>query len=250
MIMKKEINKKVFVLTLVLLSLIAINFVHVNAQETDSAPPVNVIKIAGTFTDLFNGASWLTSTSANVAKIFFFLMIAIVVYLVIGNIFGKSNQILMFVLSLIISFLATAYITPDEVYSILNSYSALGLTITSMIPLAVLMGLTYRAATAKEGQAQLIMLQWFAWILFGLYSIYRFVYDWFWAKEGSGFVNGIILITTIIAVLVAVFNKQLIRMLVHQYVTSTKAAAEETMDLATDFLGESARAQRRLGGEK
>jgi len=252
--MKKEIkgvNKKAVVLSLVLLSLILLNLIAVSAP--DEGPTVDVGKgvstIAGTFSSFFDSTSWENGGyTANVAKIFFFFIIAIVVYLVIGGIFGDKSQWLMFILSLLISFLATAYLTPAEVYSVLNSYSALGLTITTLIPLAVIMGLSYRAATAESGQTQLIMLQAFAWILFAVYSIYRFTYDFFYAKEGSGAVNGIILATAVIACLAALFNKQMIKILTKKYIESSNQAAQETIDMGTDFLRNAARGQRRLGG--
>ena len=174
--------------------------------------------MADTFKNFFTetGWTWAEGTvSTNVAKIFFFLIVALVIMLVIGGIF-KNNWIST-VLSFLIAFLATAYITPAEVYSILISYTALGLTLTTMVPLAILAGFTYRAATATEGKVSLIMLQWFAWALFAIYSLYRFASDWWGPKEGSGWMNLILLVTAFVAAGMFIFNKKVMGMLAARF---------------------------------
>lgn len=204
--------------------------------------------IAGSFSNFFSKTGWTAGNmEPNVAKIFFFIMVALVVYLIIGSLF-PNQQVIMLILSAVISFLATAYIAPDEVYSILISYTALGLTITTLVPLAILMGLTYRATSATKGQVQLIMLQWLAWVLFAVYSLYRFIYDWGWGKEGSATMNGIILATTILAACFAVFNKQITRMIMKRFTESQTEAAEQMLTEVWDTRRAEREAARRATG--
>ena len=189
-----------------------------------------VSTLAGSFSSLFG--KWKEGAlGPNVAKIFFFIMISLLIMLIFGGLFGKKNWIVI-ILSFIIGFLATAYMTPKDVFSLLNSYTALGLTLTTLVPIMILLGLTYRSATVSEGKVQLIMLQYFAWILFAVYSTYRFIYDWFWAKDGSGFMNGILLATAIGAALVALFNKKIMGILSEKYMESSEQAAQETFTKA------------------
>lgn len=197
---------------------------------------------SGAFRTLFTDWSG-GNLGANTAKIFFFVMVSLLIYLLLSGIMPKNATIVM-ILSGIVSFLATAYITPSEIYSILISYSALGLTLTTLVPLAILFGLTYRAAST--GNVQMAMLQYFGWILFAVYSVYRFIYDWAYAQEGSAAVNGIILATAVVAAIVALFNSSIRRLIARQYIISSKEAAKTTISEATAFLEQTSKAEREI----
>lgn len=228
--------------------LLSLNIILAQMPEDSTYGKEGAKWIAGTFSDFFSESGWTGGNmSANIAKIFFFVMIALVIYLVIGSIF-PHQQIIMMILSALISFLATAYITPDEVYSLLISYTALGLTITTLIPLLILFGLTYKAVTATEGQVQLIMVQWFAWILFAAYSFYRFIYDFFWGKEGSTFMNFMLLGTAIVAAVMAVFDKPIRKILARRFIEAETVAAEQMLDEVWDVRRAERNAARRATG--
>ena len=215
--MKKEYK----FLALSILSLFILNILAITPASAQGTP---IEKLSTTFLDLFK--SWEQGViSANVAKIIFFVMVTLLIMLVLGGIFTGWNQTIVIIISALVGFLATAYITPSEVYSLLSSYSALGLTLTTLIPLLILSGLTYQAATATKGNVQMIMMQYLAWIVFFVYSLYRFIYDWGWAKEGSGAVNGIILGTTIIALIITLANKQIRTWLIRSHIEALKEAA-------------------------
>ncbi len=235
-----------FFLSLLVFSIFVGVIGFVSAADAGEA----VSTLAGSFSNLFSKTGWTEGQlPSSVAKIFFFFIVTLIIFLVLNPIFQK-NKGLMFILSLLIGFLSTAYITPDAVYSILISYTALGLTLNTLLPLATLFGLSYIAATAKEGKVQLIMLSWFAWTLFAVYSTYRFVYDWFWAKEGSGFMNGILLVTTIVAAGMAIFYKGIMKITTHMHIESSKEAAKETARRATDMMNILAESERKTAGEK
>lgn len=168
--MKKEsrVNKKVLLLSLVLFSLIIINFVSVTAA--DAAPtPDNIFR------------RWVNSTLTNIdAKIILFLMVAVILYVLFYTLSGKSW--IGLVLSLPMTFVLTIYVTPPSVIGILKSYNTLPLMITSIVPLIVLSAFTYLAII--KNKKPLILGQHSAWIFFGCYLVLRLValaYTYFFA---------------------------------------------------------------------
>jgi hypothetical protein len=260
--MKKEKIAILFLgllLSSAIISVLLISSVRAADSGFVPAPGNNRINIptsggtlAGAFDSIFTKSGWLEGNFApNIAKIFFFIMIGLFVFLILSNVFGSFSKGILGVISFLVAFLATAYMTPDEVYSLLNSYSALGLTITTLIPLIILGGLTYTAETAEKGQVQLIMMQYFGWILFAAYSVYRLGYDMFSSTgEGSIGVNVILLVTAIVAAGVAVWNKQLRRMIAKNYIESSKEAAEETLLMGTEYLKSARKAQEAAAGTR
>ncbi|MEM0465558.1 MAG: hypothetical protein QXW97_02545 [Candidatus Pacearchaeota archaeon] len=251
--MKKEkLNKKIILLSLILISFIITNIFIVTAKEINNKYLEKSLQIkykglAGAFSNFFSKEGWQAGqVEANIGKIFFFAMITIIIYLIIGNIFGSSKTGWMFILSVLISFLATAYLTPEDIYSVINSYTALGLTITTMIPIAVLFALTYRASTANEGQTTLIMIQYIAWILFGAYSIYRFIYEYWWQEtETASLTTGwIVVAAALLSAGMVIFNKQIIHFLVKKEIEAKneainkKTAEAGNVINALDKLGE------------
>jgi len=174
------------------------------------------------FTDWSHGKA-----SANIAKIFLLFIVSIVVYLALSSFsIFQGNKTLVMVLSFLIGFLATAYFTPKEVYSLLNSYDALGLTISALIPFFVLMGLSFRAV--QDGNPSQILFQWIAWGAFAAFSVYRFVYDFFWAHEGSKPVNSILLAMAILSLVMFIFNERIISFFRRRFLEAIEESARET----------------------
>jgi hypothetical protein len=234
---------------LMLLSLIAFLFVFSSIAFVFAAESWQNI-MAGSFSDFFTSSGWESGNiPSNVAKIFFFVIIGLVIFLILNPIFGGKHTGIMLILSGAISFLATAYITPDEIYSILISYTALGLTITTLIPIAILLGLSFRAATASEGQTILILLQWVAWILFSIYSIYRFIFDWLYGKEGSSLMNWIIIATAAISLIMVIANKSVLKLVMKEEIAAEKIAAKRKVEDALTTVEVLSGAERRLAGK-
>ena len=179
-------------------------------------------KISQGFSSFFT--SWTEGQiGANVAKIFFFVIISLLIMLALGSLFSGWNQTVVLIISALVGFLATAYITPAEVYSLLTSYTALGLTIATLIPILVLVGLTYRAATS--GIASLILLQKFAWLLFGAYLGYKII-TLFIAGEGSGVVTIIVGVAALAAIVMNLMNKTIIKWIMKAKLEALKEAGE------------------------
>src|SRR3989344_1833795 len=115
-----------FVLALLFVSVLITSFV---SAQTEPQGPGTLIKDA--FNSLFDSTGWKDANLApNVAKIFFLIMVTLIIYLVLENIFPTSsetplkNRGLVFIISFIVAFLSTAYLTPEDIYALLGSYSA------------------------------------------------------------------------------------------------------------------------------
>ena len=108
-----------------------------------------------------------------------FHVVFLVVFLVLENIgiFNDKSgrQWISWLISAIIAILSTAYIAPADILSLMTSYTALGLTITTLIPLALLIGFTYQSTTSDRENAGMRIMQYLAWIIFLAYSVYRFL---------------------------------------------------------------------------
>ncbi len=254
MSMKKE--KRIFALTIIGLLMVSFLVGVVSAATAweefwgllsggEKAAP----GLANAFSDFFSKSGWTQGKlEANIAKIFFFVILIFVIYLLISSLFPRATVITS-IISILVAFLATAYITPDEIYSVLISYTALGLTLSTLLPLAIMMGLTYRAIVAIEGKAALLILQFIGWILFAAYSVYRVIYGIYVAEEGYIWTNWIILAIAVLALIMVIFNKWIIKSIAHAYIESSEEAARETVDKATSFLKTAARGQEKLAGK-
>ena len=240
--MKKEAKRffVLFFLGILFVSLIGGVFVSAALFENLTAGFDNTFSVSG-----WSGGA----IPISVAKIFFFLLISLFTMIIMLQIF-KSYKTISVLISFIIGFLATAYIAPREIFSILLSYTALGIAISSLVPLALLAALSYLAATADKAKVQLTMLQYFAWGIFGVYSLFRFVYDIFVGNEGSIVMNGILIFSTLAALIMIIFNTQLMRMIAHRYIASSAEAAKDAMDRGVTAVNIFAKAEADLAKGK
>lgn len=226
-------KKKIWILPLILIALISLNFVLVSAADVQQADVQQALgKTAQTFKDFFS--SWTDVTqSANTAKLIFGLIIATILFLIIWNLFGAKEgfMIPILILSLAISFLFTVYIAPEEVYALLNSYTAAGLAIITLIPLAVLAILSWQAV--ESGKPQIMILQWLLWVLYGIYLVYRV---WLTLGEGSKFVDVTLVITALVAIGMIFLNKPILGFVAKRYVQEEKKAAERRFKEAGEAL--------------
>jgi uncharacterized membrane protein YjgN (DUF898 family) len=134
---------------------------------------------ANAFTDLFGTnakeifSSWSSGQlNLNVAKILFFILVAMVIYSLATKLPGIKNlkEGVQIAFALIGSFLATAYLTPSEVYVMLSSWSAMGITFGIIIPFIIMTYFTYDLLSDIEagGKQKLgnLILSYLIWVVF------------------------------------------------------------------------------------
>ena len=135
---------------------------------------VDVSKIDGS--DISNVFSkWEAGNVDNgISKIFIFFIVAILIFVSIDMLGVIKGSFIKFILAFAVSYLATAYITPDEVFGLVQSYTALGLTLTSVLPFVFLFLFSAKfLSAAKWGDAGKVMFDRGLWAVFTLFLVYR-----------------------------------------------------------------------------
>ncbi|MDO8459618.1 MAG: hypothetical protein Q7S74_00775 [Nanoarchaeota archaeon] len=113
--------------------------------------------------------------SINVAKYLFLILLTLIIFAVLGliSLFENLHTSLRFVIALIIGFLATAYLTPSDVYTTLASYGALGIVLSAVIPLVILV--FFSMEIYKNGGVGGILLSKVMWGAFVVFLIWKLI---------------------------------------------------------------------------
>ncbi len=159
---KSKYNKKVFILSLVLLSLIAVNFVLVTAAENSDPTLWQRWK-----------EGLLDKTDA---KILILIMTIVIIYSLVVMM-DVSGGMALFI-SVPAGFVLTAFVTPESVLGIIRSYNTLPLAIATILPLIVLFLVTY--VSVVKGSRSLMTLQLLGWGTYFLYNAFILVVYWGW----------------------------------------------------------------------
>lgn len=169
---KKRVNKKFLVLSLVLVSLIAISVVMIYAAADSSAPAGDTL-----FGRWFNQT--ITQFDAKMTLLF---MVGIALFVLLDAMgLGIAKSLLI---SIPAAFILTVYVTPEAVLGILRSYNTLPLAFATLLPLLFLFGLTYLSVT--KGERTLMGIQLVFWIAFFTFNLIKilasfWIYmDWQW----------------------------------------------------------------------
>ena len=144
---------------------------------------LNVVMAADLFDpvrDLFRG--WQEGAlSVNIAKFVLWGVLILLIYTILAFLpflsgRGNEKKAIRWVLAVLIGFLAMAYMTPSDVYTILTSYSAMGIVLTGVIPFIVLLFFTIELEKEETGAgAGGRMLSNIIWIVFVIFVIYKLV---------------------------------------------------------------------------
>lgn len=163
--MRKEV--KVF-LGIFIFSILIINLIgYVAAEET----------IAGQFwgkvTNEANSVPFeKTASSPIFAKFLLFLLVTLIVFAILELFpFLQGRRILTFWVSVIVGILSIFYLQSTEVYSILLSYGALGITLTVILPFALVFFMSLQLH-----QANLSFMSRVAWVVFGVVLFFRWIF--------------------------------------------------------------------------
>jgi len=136
-----------------------------------------------------------------VAKYIFFAILALLVYSSLSAFKIPKNMALQWFIAIPVAFLTTAFVTRAEVFTILTTYTALGITLGAILPFIVLMFFSSMMLSSGDGKTTVgkVMLQFFLWVVYFGVLGYKLI---------GGLVNGdldIGLNITFIALLALVF---------------------------------------------
>jgi len=175
--MKKEINKKILFLSIVLFSILLINLVLVAAQNepatTATTGQNNLDKVITWVSEQISNSTW-GFDAAKATPWFLGVLLWIVLYSVLikTGIFARGTGevgIGAAIVSLIITILAFMY-TPTEFWtSVAIQYSVLGASILTLIPFLIMF---YFTVAVSES----LLMSYLFWIVYIIYYFLAFIY--------------------------------------------------------------------------
>lgn len=126
------------------------------------------------------------SVELSIVKFLFFFLIFLIILAVSRHIpllgAGNRRYWIGWLISLIVAYLAVFYVTPEDFYTILISYTTMAIVITTLIPLAIIFALMYELASRPS--AGRIVLQKLAIGLYAIVLAWRIVQIWAFKPQG------------------------------------------------------------------
>ena len=154
----------------------------------------------------------------NIAKYLFLLMLTGLIWGALS--FAKFPKYVIFqgLIAIPIAFLATAYITPEEVFTILQSYTALGITLTFVLPFMIMIFVSAMLVSSEKSFSMSpakILLEIFLWLFFVAILGYKIVFGLVTGSMpfGLNLTIGITLAVFIISSFILFFNKRFVKWL-------------------------------------
>src|SRR3990167_1774815 len=178
----------------------------------------------------------------NLYRFFFGIIIFLLITVSLGFIPAfKQKTAITAIIGGIIAIIAAMNFINDEIIALTTQYTALGLTITALLPVLILAGLTYNAV--RQNDVTLSLLSQIAWLFYGVFGIYRFllIIAPQFAKDGWGAVSGwfnigFLLLSVILPVLMFIVNKQVNAWLYKTLFSKDVQALEDRMSGAEASL--------------
>lgn len=153
-----------FVLSILIINLF-VGFVSADSFADKIAQGVSS---AGGFPagDFFEGTGF--------AKFLLFLLVALIVFGISEMLpfIGKENKTWVSIgISIVVGILATFYLKDTEIYSILLSYGALGITLTVLVPFLLIFFMSIKLREDGYGFFSKVI-----WLIFGVVLVFRWVF--------------------------------------------------------------------------
>lgn len=170
--------KKGKILGLFILGLLVIAFLASVITAAEVNGQTNILNEAGNSIKAFFASSSFFSDEANKAGFSKFLLIMLLVLIIysasdmIPFISGAGEGI-KWTVAIIIGLLGFMFVSPENVKFILTNYEALGVTITTIIPLLVILGFTVKLQ--KDHPTTAVFVNPLVLILFSLYCFMKWI---------------------------------------------------------------------------
>ena len=204
--------KKIFTIFVLGVFILSLGMSFVSA---DPADPAVESPVAEFFKGVF--VSWGDGETFNpiFAKILFWLIITLIIYSVadlIPGLDGEKMGFVRWVLAVVVGFLSVTYITPNEIYTMMVSYSAMGFVLGGFLPIIVLAFFTWSIASKSSKNphqfAVMRLLTWFMWLGYTLFSLMKVLGP---LDITSGYENGSLWMSWLFVafgVVMLIFNKK------------------------------------------
>ena len=149
----------------------------------------------------------------NIAKYLFWLMLTGLIWGALSFAKFPPSGVFQALIAIPVSFLATAYITPTEVFTILTSYTALGITLTFILPFIILLFVSAMLLSndkIRQMSVPKIMMEVFLWLFYFVVLIYKMIAGLIGGQLQLGLTLPIMimLVVFLLSLLIVVFNSK------------------------------------------
>lgn len=223
-LLEKNMKKEMKILGIVLISVILMSLV------------VGVVAAATPYEDF---KAWLSKSGDSLIpqKILLFILVALLVYSIANfiPIIENQNFYVKTTISIVVAILATFWLLPAEVYTILQSYSTLGIVLTTFFPLVVLLTFTIELYKGKPEYAIIAKAMWVAFFVILTMKFLSPAYAWLTTgsapKESGGMFGAVAYtITAVICLIMIFWGGRLSRIILHQRIKGIIEAKKITSD--------------------
>lgn len=176
----------------------------INVGETSIAVTGQQTFISDMFTTWTEG-----NLDLNIAKYLLWVMLTILLFSIFTSVGFPSNFFARWLISIPVAFLSIAYVTPSEIFSIVNTYSALGITLSVILPFFIVLFFSASLMSVRKIRdltTGRILAEVAIWILFTAFLIYKLIAGMF---SGSSFGVSMIILgfTAFVSLMIVVFNR-------------------------------------------
>jgi len=257
MVVDKRGMSKVFVLVILGLFLVSLmsGFVVAADESTAEKEAADYVAESGGGTvgsrilekiNIGGFSSVSDSAKASFARILFILLVILMVYAVASELpflKGEGKDVARWGVSIIVGILSFIFIPSADVMAILTSYEALGVALTSVIPLVILLVFSWELKKSHPEVSKIIDKP--LMILFSVYLLYR----WLNLPEGSN-LGYIYIITVLISLAWALgLGTWLAAKYLHAKYKERKQAAVSKLNKSIDYSNMTAAAFDKLSKE-
>jgi hypothetical protein len=205
------------ILIIAILAILILNYTNstgnVISGNADLNPSGSTLGAGTSFiSDLFT--QWQGGNlDINISKYLFWLMLTGLIWGALSFAKFPPQGVFQALIAIPAGFLATAYITPTEVFTILTSYTALGITLSFLLPFMILLFVS-AMLTSNEKIRQMsipkIMLETFLWIFYLVILGYKMISGLVSGQIQLGLTLPIIIMVSVfgISALILVFNSK------------------------------------------
>ncbi|VVB84078.1 Uncharacterised protein [uncultured archaeon] len=154
----------------------------------------------------------------NIAKYLFWLMLTGVIWAALSFAKFPENGALQALIAIPVGFLATAYITPAEVFTVLTSYTALGITLTFLIPFIIMIFVSAMLAgneKISKMSVPKVLIEMLLWIFFLVIQVYKMIEGWATGQIVFGLSLPVIImvLTFFVTILIVIFPSKFRKMM-------------------------------------
>lgn len=215
----KNINKLAF-LAISVFILAAIFIIPLTTSPEVTGHQVQQVSGGGSFmSNLFS--NWSTgNVDVNIAKYIFFFIVILLIFSILNFTGIPEHTAAQWILAILVSFLAVAFITPEEIFTILTAYTALGFTLSMIVPFAILIlaSAAMLSPIRRRGRDVIvqvsritigkILLNFMLWFIFSLFMFYKLIVGYGQGIPIKSWMGITILIVTLLSLGFLVFHRR------------------------------------------